>query len=164
MSQFRLPDLGEGLEEAQVVQWLVGVGDRVALNQPICQVETAKALVDIPSPFAGTVQQLHAKPGDIVAVGAALITIAEAGTSATPSVPQSDGHGPVLVGYGTDAPRTAFARKPRGVAGAVASAAHTAHDTDPRLDAPTPALSGVDVDRASPLVRKIATERGINLS
>ena len=63
MSQFRLPDLGEGLEEAQVVQWLVRVGDRIQLNQPICQVETAKAMVDIPSPFAGTVQQLHAQAG-----------------------------------------------------------------------------------------------------
>ena len=163
MSQFRLPDLGEGLEEAQVVQWLVRVGDRVQLNQPICQVETAKALVDIPSPFAGTVQHLHAKPGDSVAVGAALITIAEVGAPAGTTASQPDGHGPVLVGYGTDAPRTAFSRRPRGVAGAVANAAHTAHDTDPRLDAPTPALSGVDVDHASPLVRKIAAERGIDL-
>jgi pyruvate dehydrogenase E2 component (dihydrolipoamide acetyltransferase) len=164
MSQFRLPDLGEGLEEAQVVQWLVRVGDRITLNQPICQVETAKALVDIPSPFAGTVQQLHAKPGDTVAVGAALISIAESDAPARTPTPQPDGHGPVLVGYGTDAPRTAFARRPRGVAGAVASAARTAHDRDPRLDAPTPALSGVDAERASPLVRKIAAERGIDLS
>ena len=165
MSQFRLPDLGEGLEEAQVVQWLVRVGDRITLNQPICQVETAKALVDIPSPFAGTVQALHAQPGESVAVGAALITIAEGGgVPASTPTPQPDGHGPVLVGYGTDAPRTAFARRPRGVAGAVASAARTAHDSDPRLDAPTPALSGVDAERASPLVRKIAAERGIDLS
>ena len=56
MSQFLLPDLGEGLEEAQLVQWLVQVGDAIHLNQPICQVETAKALVDIPSPYAGTVR------------------------------------------------------------------------------------------------------------
>ena len=78
MSQFRLPDLGEGLEEAQLVQWLVREGETVALNQPLCQVETAKALVDIPSPYAGTVERLHAAPGDTVAVGAPLITIAEA--------------------------------------------------------------------------------------
>ena len=63
MSQFLLPDLGEGLEEAQLVEWLVRVGDNVQLNQPICQVETAKALVDIPSPYAGTVRVLHAQPG-----------------------------------------------------------------------------------------------------
>ncbi len=164
MSQFRLPDLGEGLEEAQVVQWLVRVDDHVQLNQPICQVETAKALVDIPSPFAGTVQQLHARPGETVQVGAPLITIAESAPSPkSPSSAPSDGHGPVLVGYGADAPPTAFTRKPRGVAGAIASAARTAHDADPRLDAPTPALSGADVERASPLVRKIAAERGIDL-
>ena len=76
MSQFLLPDLGEGLEEAQVVQWLVQVGDAVTLNQPICQVETAKALVDIPSPFTGPVTALHAQPGDTVAVGAPLLTFA----------------------------------------------------------------------------------------
>jgi 2-oxoisovalerate dehydrogenase E2 component (dihydrolipoyl transacylase) len=167
MSQFRLPDLGEGLEEAQVVQWLVQVGDTVQLNQPICQVETAKALVDIPSPFAGTVQQLHARPGDTVAVGAPLITIAEVGPSratAGAAATQSEGQGPVLVGYGTDAPSAAFARKRRGVAGAVASAAATAHDVSPMQSAPTPALSGADEGRASPLVRKMAAERGVDLS
>src|SRR5258706_7531676 len=81
MSQFLLPDLGEGLEEAQLVQWLVQVGDAVHLNQPLCQVETAKALVDIPSPFAGTVARLHAEPGDTVPVGAPLVTIEETGAA-----------------------------------------------------------------------------------
>src|SRR5690348_13064274 len=99
-SQFRLPDLGEGLEEAQLVQWLVREGETVALNQPLCQVETAKALVDIPSPYAGRVERLHARPGDAVPVGAPLITIAEegaaAGASAAPGSAASatgDGHG-----------------------------------------------------------------------
>ncbi len=87
MSQFLLPDLGEGLEEAQLVQWLVQVGDTIQLNQPICQVETAKALVDIPSPYAGTVQALHAQPGDTVPVGAPLITIAATGDGTAPSAP-----------------------------------------------------------------------------
>src|SRR5215470_19562211 len=100
MATFLLPDLGEGLEEAQLVQWLVQTGETVQLNQPICQVETAKALVDIPSPFTGTVQALHAQPGDTVPVGAPLITIEEHGGARTPAAPApaaeaESGHGPV---------------------------------------------------------------------
>lgn len=171
MSVFKLPDLGEGLEEAQVVEWLVKPGDSIRLNQPICQVETAKALVDIPSPFAGTVQQLHAKPGDTVEVGSALITIAEAGApspSAAPSAAaqQRQGSGSVLVGYGTEGPPASggFIRRRRGVAGAIASAAETAHGLSPAVAAPTPALTGADAGKASPLVRKMAAEKGIDLA
>ena len=145
MSQFMLPDLGEGLEEAQLVEWLVKVGDEVHLNQPICQVETAKALVDIPSPFAGTVEALHAKPGDTVPVGAPLITIASEDAQAGGTETKEDGRGPVLVGYGTEGPAQAFARRRRA--------------------APSPvSAAGEGETRASPLVRKVATERGIDLS
>jgi pyruvate dehydrogenase E2 component (dihydrolipoamide acetyltransferase) len=68
ISEFRLPDLGEGLPEAEIVQWLVAEGDTVTLNQPIAEVETAKAIVELPSPFAGTVRQLHAETGTVVEV------------------------------------------------------------------------------------------------
>src|SRR5215470_70463 len=100
MATFLLPDLGEGLEEAQLVQWLVQVGEQVKLNQPLCQVETAKALVDIPSPFAGTVHTLHAAPGDTVLVGHPLVTISEPGAGEREAVAgeAADGHGPILVG------------------------------------------------------------------
>ena len=64
IAEFRLPDLGEGLPEAEIVQWHVSEGDTVALNQTIAEVETAKAIVEIPSPYAGTVQGLHAAAGD----------------------------------------------------------------------------------------------------
>src|SRR5690349_2107963 len=111
-SQFRLPDLGEGLEEAQLVQWLVREGDTVSLNQPLCQVETAKALVDIPSPFAGRVERLHAAPGETVLVGHALITIATT-AAVTPESAASEGAGPMLVGYGTAGPAQALARRRR---------------------------------------------------
>jgi len=89
--EFRLPDLGEGLEEARILAWLVAEGDEVALNQPFVEVETAKADIEIPSPFAGRVTQLHAAVGDAVPVGAPLVTIdaAEAGggpVAATPAV------------------------------------------------------------------------------
>jgi pyruvate dehydrogenase E2 component (dihydrolipoamide acetyltransferase) len=71
---FAMPDLGEGLEEGEIVSWLVAQGDEVELNQPLVEVETAKATVEIPSPFAGTIAKLHAGAGDAVAVGAPLVT------------------------------------------------------------------------------------------
>ncbi len=74
LREFRLPDLGEGLTESDVVAWRVKAGDRVELNQVIAEVETAKALVEIPSPFAGTVQALHAEEGETVEVGEPLVT------------------------------------------------------------------------------------------
>jgi 2-oxoisovalerate dehydrogenase E2 component (dihydrolipoyl transacylase) len=152
MGQFMLPDLGEGLEEAQVTRWLVAVGDRVALNQHLCEVETAKALVEIPSPWVGTVQALHAKPGDTVPVGAPLITIAEESAAGA-----EDGDGPVLVGYGAHGPAQAFTRRRRGGAPTPAS-----------MPAPSPAAAVAQVAeeevKASPLVRKMAAERGINLA
>jgi 2-oxoisovalerate dehydrogenase E2 component (dihydrolipoyl transacylase) len=94
---FVLPDLGEGLEEATVDGWLVREGDEVALNQPIAEIETAKATVEVPSPFAGRILKLHVAAGQTVAVGAALVTFAVdadaadragdvPGTAATPAV------------------------------------------------------------------------------
>lgn len=76
---FRLPDLGEGLEEAEISSWLVAEGDEVALNQPLVEVETAKAVVEIPSPFAGRVVSLHATEGSTLAVGDPLVTVAMVG-------------------------------------------------------------------------------------
>lgn len=95
--EFRLPDLGEGLEDAEVVKWLVAEGENVSLNQPLVEVDTAKALVEIPSPVAGKVAKLHAMPGDVVKVGAALVTFeAEAQQSDSPK------RTAVLVGYGVE--------------------------------------------------------------
>lgn len=72
--RFALPDLGEGLDEGTITAWLVAEGDAVALNQPLVEVETAKATVEIPSPFAGRVARLHAAVGGSVPVGATLVT------------------------------------------------------------------------------------------
>jgi 2-oxoisovalerate dehydrogenase E2 component (dihydrolipoyl transacylase) len=71
---FTMPDLGEGLEEGRIVEWLVAAGDKVALNQPLVEVETAKAAVEIPSPFAGRVATLHGEEGNDVPVGEPLVT------------------------------------------------------------------------------------------
>jgi pyruvate dehydrogenase E2 component (dihydrolipoamide acetyltransferase) len=79
MSTFRLPDLGEGLADAEIREWHVKLGDRVVVDQPMVSVETAKAVVEVPVPFGGTVTALHAAVGDIVATGAPLIDF-DAGT------------------------------------------------------------------------------------
>ncbi|MBR8743839.1 dihydrolipoamide acetyltransferase family protein [Nocardiopsis sp. MG754419] len=83
---FDLPDLGEGLTEAEVVRWLVAVGDTITLDQPIAEVETAKSIVEVPSPFAGTVAVLHGGEGEVMAVGRPLITV-ESGTDPSPAPP-----------------------------------------------------------------------------
>jgi len=77
MSEFCLPDLAEGLQEAEVVAWHVAEGDHVVVDQPLVSVETEKAVVEIPSPRAGHVARLHAQPGDRVKVGAPLLSFEE---------------------------------------------------------------------------------------
>ncbi len=83
--EFRLPDLGEGLTESEIVEWHVAVGDRVTLNQTLADVETAKAVVQLPSPFAGVVAALHAEPGTTVQVGAPIVSIEVASDAALAS-------------------------------------------------------------------------------
>ena len=121
LKEVKLPDLGEGLTESEIVSWRVSAGDRVTLNQIIADVETAKAVVELPSPFDGVVQQLHAEPGDTVDVGATIVTFELEDDSAAPagraaaapagrvaaqprieaSAPADpDGPEPNLVGYG----------------------------------------------------------------
>src|SRR4051812_49626268 len=75
LREFKLPDVGEGLTEGEILQWLVAVGDTVTVNQPLCEVETAKAAVELPSPYAGTVAELKFEAGTTVDVGTAIITI-----------------------------------------------------------------------------------------
>ena len=96
VSIFRLPDLGEGLTEADVVEWYVAEGESVALDQPVVALESAKAVVDIPSPVAGRVRRHCAQPGETVATGAPLVEfevdagVARASTGATPDAPAAD--------------------------------------------------------------------------
>jgi pyruvate dehydrogenase E2 component (dihydrolipoamide acetyltransferase) len=77
VADFLLPDLGEGLSEAEVITWRVSPGDRVTVDQVIAEVETAKAVVEVPVPYAGVVAALHAKPGSVISVGQPLITVTE---------------------------------------------------------------------------------------
>jgi pyruvate dehydrogenase E2 component (dihydrolipoamide acetyltransferase) len=155
---FRLPDLGEGLEQAEIVTWRVQVGDRVEVDQIVVEVETAKAAVEVPIPFAGVVSAMHAEAGTALAVGAPLISVTEVAGFAEPGVvtPAGDsesGSGNVLIGYGTSAParrtRRGARRRPLTVATAAVPPAAD-HRTGP-------------VPVISPLVRKLAREGGLDL-
>nr|WP_234312028.1 dihydrolipoamide acetyltransferase family protein [Streptomyces griseus] len=100
---FHLPDLGEGLAEAEVLEWRVAVGESVALDQVVVEVETAKSVVTLPSPHAGTVTALHCEPGGTVEVGAPLLSVSEEGAPERAAENASHGRsGAVLTGYGTN--------------------------------------------------------------
>ncbi|MFC8045099.1 dihydrolipoamide acetyltransferase family protein [Nocardia sp. NPDC057353] len=126
--EFRLPDLGEGLADAELVSWAVAVGDEVELNQVIAEVETAKAVVSLPSPFAGVVAELLAQPGETVPVGSPIIRVRGHGDVAAPvkySAPEADSEPPVggvLVGYGPSG-EAETRRRPRSAAEAAGAAA-----------------------------------------
>lgn len=100
IKSFRVPDLGEGLEEVTMAQWHVAVGDDVELNQVLCTVETAKAEVEIPSPYAGRLVETNGAEGDVLNVGAVLLRIDTAPLSGDP--PATETAAPTLVGYGAD--------------------------------------------------------------
>ena len=91
MTTFNLPDLGEGLPEAEIVNWHVKVGDRVTVDQPMVSVETAKAVVEVPSPYTGVVTALHAKNGDVVNTGQPLVDFQIDGANGAP--PATSGAG-----------------------------------------------------------------------
>ncbi|MGW0505627.1 dihydrolipoamide acetyltransferase family protein [Micromonospora sp. NPDC003241] len=121
---FLLPDLGEGLAEAEIVQWRVAVGDVVTVDQTVVEVETAKAVVDVPCPYAGRVVALHGAEGEVRPVGQPLITVAGpvADGAAGPTEPtghavyreeERAGSGNVLIGYGTGHGATRRRRRPR---------------------------------------------------
>ena len=154
MPDFLLPDLGEGLEDAELTAWHVRVGDHVSVNQVVAEVETAKAAVEVPIPFAGTVTAVHAEPGTTLLVGAPLISVTADGPG-TGQVGQASGN--VLVGYGT----RPFPRRARGPRGRAVSAAAAPAATPAAT--PAPARTG-RVPVISPIVRKLAREAGLDLA
>ncbi|MFD4969595.1 dihydrolipoamide acetyltransferase family protein [Streptomyces sp. NPDC058424] len=186
--EFRLPDLGEGLTEAEVVRWLVEVGDVVAIDQPVVEVETAKAMVEVPCPYAGVVTARFGEEGTELPVGAPLLTVAvgeqDAG-AAGDAGDATEGSGNVLVGYGTGAPparrrrvRPApMASGSRGASGAVeaaapvAAAAPAANGSARTAGVPAAAHAIAVAERPadgpvpviSPLVRRLARENGVDL-
>ena len=85
MPEYKLPDVGEGLTEAEIVTWKVKVGDVIAINDIVVEIETAKSLVELPSPYAGTVTGLLVPEGETVAVGTPIIAIAAEGEAPAPA-------------------------------------------------------------------------------
>jgi len=182
VKEFALPDLGEGLTESELVSWHVAVGDTVHLNQIIAEVETAKALVELPAPYAGTVSRLYVEPGVTVAVGEPLLAFEVEGAGGsepvapvaepTEDAPSDDApvREPVLVGYGArpDAKGRPARRARPGLASRPAASAAVA--AAPVAAPPArPAAPGTDTavrerPRATPPVRKLARERGIDLA
>ncbi|MCK3769251.1 2-oxo acid dehydrogenase subunit E2 [Microbacterium aerolatum] len=142
---FNLPDVGEGLTEAEIVAWKVAPGDTVAINDVLVEIETAKSLVELPSPHAGVVGELLVSEGTTVEVGSPIISfVSDAGPAATPPNPAPAGEetgGSVLVGYGTGAGATSRRTRP----------------------AVRPVRSSVGVI-AKPPIRKLARDLGVDLS
>ena len=157
---FNVPDLGEGLEDAEIVEWKVTEGDSVELNQPLVEVNTAKALVEIPSPYAGTILKLHGADGEVVKVGGPLVTF---DVAEQPADEPAEGGGPkreaVLVGYGVDQDSKPKRRRRLQPPGERKASAATAEP------APAPATpSRATGVRATPPVRRLAREQGVDLS
>ncbi|WP_313477565.1 dihydrolipoamide acetyltransferase family protein [Microbacterium sp.] len=177
---FRLPDLGEGLTEAGLVQWLVAVGDTIATDQAIAEVETAKSIVELPSPFAGEVTALHGVPGDVIAVGAPVLEVADQhGTDAAETVPDAEkeayraeeraGSGNVLIGYGTTERASSGRRRARASGAAVPPASpqpappQATSQPVPSQPTPQPAPPQRTVAVRSPIVRRLARDLGVDV-
>jgi 2-oxoisovalerate dehydrogenase E2 component (dihydrolipoyl transacylase) len=194
IKEFTLPDLGEGLTEGEILSWLVGVGDTIELNQPLVEVETAKAAVEIPAKWAGVVTRIFHEAGETVQVGAPIVAIdTEPGAGPAPSAeslaaveiapaegavepgliggPAPGGRTAVLVGYG---PRNVAAkRRPRN--GTPASPTTAPPRTPPPAAgagvpaAPAPVPEPANGHRAGPVlakppVRKLARDLGVDLA
>ncbi|MEU2202155.1 dihydrolipoamide acetyltransferase family protein [Isoptericola sp. NPDC019482] len=145
--RFPLPDVGEGLTEAEIVEWRVAVGDTVAVNQVIVEIESAKSLVELPSPWAGTVTALLAEEGTTVDVGTAIIEISTGGDAPAGSGEGSgeasddasgEGSGSVLVGYGTGDAGTSGRRRRRAATPAAAAEAPAPAPAQAPVPAPAP--------------------------
>jgi 2-oxoisovalerate dehydrogenase E2 component (dihydrolipoyl transacylase) len=186
--QFRLPDVGEGLTEADIVTWRVKPGDQVTINQVIVEIETAKAVVELPSPYEGVVAQLLVDEGQSVDVGTPIIAVDTPGPDSpiknikmvpADPVPAAPERQPVLVGYGVKTATTS--RRPRKTSPSSpmvpgpAPAAVTETPTDPAPATATPVNLGPTATAvrdkngggralAKPPVRKLARDLGVDLS
>ncbi len=188
--EFKMPDVGEGLTEAEILKWYVQPGDTVTDGQVVCEVETAKAAVELPIPYDGVVRDLHFPEGTTVDVGTAIIAVDVGGGSAAPAAEQpaagqpvaaapaeepkaaGSGRQPVLVGYGVATSSTR--RRPRKGPEVPVQQASTAIQTElnghaPAAPAAPPAgapaaPAGTERPLAKPPVRKLAKDLGVDLT
>ncbi|GAA3041758.1 dihydrolipoamide acetyltransferase family protein [Streptomyces glomeratus] len=174
--EFKMPDVGEGLTEAEILKWYVQPGDTVTDGQVVCEVETAKAAVELPIPYDGVVRELHFPEGTTVDVGTSIIAVAVAGgapakeapepAEQTPAPkppaeePKQEGRKPVLVGYGVAESSTR--RRPRKTTAAAAEGAlHAATALQGELNGHG---GGKTRPLAKPPVRKLAKDLGVDLA
>src|SRR5690606_30092239 len=143
--EFKLPDVGEGIHEGEIAKWLVSVGDTVKSDQPLVEVQTDKALVELPSPAAGTIVELNGAEGEVVAVGTVIVVIETEAGAAAAAAP---------------APAPAPAAAPAAPAAPAAAAAPA-----------TPAPAAAAVTRApgqralaAPATRRLARELGVDIN
>jgi pyruvate dehydrogenase E2 component (dihydrolipoamide acetyltransferase) len=188
LAQFNLPDVGEGLTEAEIVSWKVAPGDKVSVNQVICEIETAKSIVELPCPFAGVVEELLAKEGDTVEVGKPIISVQSEGsilvagpiTTSIPIIPESssthqavadvaasvasDENKPNLVGYGSSAHGGTRRKRAAGINSPALVPASTSSMpvVSPVVSSAVSAAS-TDVI-AKPPIRKLAKDLNVDLS
>ncbi|MFF4505536.1 dihydrolipoamide acetyltransferase family protein [Streptomyces sp. NPDC001401] len=180
--EFKMPDVGEGLTEAEILKWYVQPGDQVTDGQVVCEVETAKAAVELPIPYDGVVRDLHFPEGTTVEVGTPIIAVDVSGGAAAPAPapaetaapaaapaeekkPEGSGRQPVLVGYGVAASSTK--RRPRKGPEVVVSEASTAVQKELNGHGPAPAAPApAEKPRplAKPPVRKLAKDLGVDLA
>ena len=175
-SEFNLPDVGEGLTEAEIVSWKVKPGDTVTINQVLVEIETAKSLVELPSPFAGTVSALLVEEGQTVEVGTPIIVVHSDGAEDELTAPAADEEttgvvadtagtvasaeekpGAVLVGYGTSGHGGSRRRAPEQTPAPAAAAARAV----PPSSVPAAAASAII---AKPPIRKLAKDLGVDLA
>ncbi|MFE1442999.1 dihydrolipoamide acetyltransferase family protein [Streptomyces sp. NPDC058739] len=180
--EFKMPDVGEGLTEAEILKWYVQVGDTVTDGQVVCEVETAKAAVELPIPYDGVVRSLHFPEGTTVDVGTSIIAVDVSGGAAPAEAPapaaapaaapapaaqdepaEPQGRQPVLVGYGVAASSTK--RRPRKGAEAPAAKVQAAVQGELNGHAPVaPAAPVLGRPLAKPPVRKLAKDLGVDLA
>jgi pyruvate dehydrogenase E2 component (dihydrolipoamide acetyltransferase) len=175
-SEFNLPDVGEGLTEAEIVAWRVKAGDTVVVNQVLVEIETAKSLVELPSPFAGVVTAILVPEGQTVDVGTPIISVSSDGAPAAPSpaepsqadleargavsdtagsISSEEGQGAVLVGYGIKGQVSSRRHRGAGAPVATSPVASTRPSSVPAASASTIV--------AKPPIRKLAKDLGVNL-
>ncbi|KOV73538.1 branched-chain alpha-keto acid dehydrogenase subunit E2 [Streptomyces sp. NRRL WC-3723] len=170
--EFKMPDVGEGLTEAEILKWYVQPGDTVTDGQVVCEVETAKAAVELPIPYDGVVRELHFPEGTTVDVGTPIIAVALAGGAAPEAPaeqpkpaaeepePKPEGRQPVLVGYGVATSSTR--RRPRK--GPEVTVPAPAQAIQAELNGHRGAVAEKSRPLAKPPVRKLAKDLGVDLA
>lgn len=154
---YEVPEVGEGVIEVELLEWKVAVGDAVSADQPLCDVSTDKATIEISSPYSGTIAALHAGPGDVVKVHAALVTFGEASDAQAPPAGEAEVRVQAQAPSEADAP-------PTSVSGPAAPAAAPKRASTPQAQsAQPPSAANQGNAKAAPAVRKRAHELGIDL-